>query len=138
MSKNKELVKKLYATLMAEGDTITANELLSPNYVDHDIPGLGKGGREELKMAVQGIRAAFPDIKPNLTEVFEENDWVTVRVEAGGHHSGTDFLGIPPSGKEINWKELHIFRCEDNLIVEHKGVFDMLSILHQLGAIQMP
>jgi hypothetical protein len=35
----------------------------------------------------------------------------------------------------MRWKELHIFRCRDGQIVEHRGVFDLLSILQQLGAL---
>jgi predicted ester cyclase len=35
----------------------------------------------------------------------------------------------------MTWKEVHIFRCAGGRIAEHWGVFDMLGILQQLGAI---
>jgi predicted ester cyclase/uncharacterized protein YndB with AHSA1/START domain len=132
---NKELVRRLYGTLMAAGDTAAADTVLAMDYVDHDIPGhAGDGGRDELKAAVLGVRAAFPDIKPELYEMAADLDWVAVRVEASGTHSGTSFLGIQPSGKRMRWKEVHFFRCDNGRIVEHRGVFDLLSILQQLGA----
>lgn len=132
---NKELVRRLYGSLMANGDTAAADAILARNYADHDIPGHpGDGGREELKAAVLGVRAAFPNIQPELYEMAADADWVAVRVEASGTHSGTPFLGIQPSGKNMRWKEIHFFRCASGKIVEHRGVFDLLSILQQLGA----
>jgi predicted ester cyclase len=131
---NKSAVRKLYASLMAEGDTKKAFTILSENYIDHDIPGFnGTGSREDLKNAVMVVRAAFPDIKPTLCEMVEENNWVCVRVEAGGHHTGKAFMGIPSTGKAIRWKEIHLFRCDNNIIVEHRGVFDLMGIMHQLS-----
>ena len=133
---NKELVRRLYGTLHAQGDTAAADEILAEDYVDHDIPGYpGDGTREHLKAAVIGVRASFPDVKPELLETLAEGDLVSVRVEAGGSHTGEPFIGIPASGKTINWKEIHIFACRNGKIVEHRGVFDMLGIMQQLGAI---
>lgn len=135
---NKTLVRELYASLMARGDVEAANQILSPDYVDHDIPGLGEGGRDHLAQAVLGVRAAFPDVMPELYDLVAEGDLVAVRVEASGTHMGEAFLGIPPAGKPIRWREQHTFRCADGRIVEHRGVFDLLAILQQLGAIPSP
>lgn len=135
---NKQLVRRLYATLHAEGDLASAREILAEDYVDHDIPGIGEGGREELIAAVQAVRASFPDVKPELFELVAEDDLVAVRVEAGGTHSGEEFMGIPAGGASIRWKEIHVFRCADGRIVEHRGVFDLLAILQQFGAFPAP
>jgi len=135
---NKELVHRLYGTLHAEGDAAAAREILAEDYVDHDIPGIGQGGREELISAVQAVRASFPDVKPELYELVAEDDLVAVRVEAGGTHSGEEFMGIPAAGASIRWKEIHLFGCKDGRIVEHRGVFDLLAIMQQLGALPSP
>ena len=132
---NKDLVRRLYGTLMAKGDTAAADEILAKDYIDHDIPGPFPGTREGLQSAVLGVRAAFPDIEPELHEMLAEGDFVSVRVEAGGTYTGEPFAGISASGKPIRWEEMHIFRLRDGKIVEHWGVFDLLSILQQLGAI---
>jgi predicted ester cyclase len=136
LEENKNLVRRLYNTLMSQGDTKIADELLSQAYVDHNILSHPSDGtRDDLKKAVLGVRAAFPDIKPELYEIFGEGDWVAVRVEASGTHAGTVFMGVPPRSRRIRWNEIHMFRCKDGKIVEHQGVFDLLSILQQLGAI---
>jgi steroid delta-isomerase-like uncharacterized protein len=133
---NKELVRRLYAGLMARGDTAAADELLADDYVDHDIPGVGEGGKQELIAAVLAVRASFPDIAPTLDPILAEADLVAVRVQAAGTHTGAPFPpGIPAAGRSMTWKEVHIFRCADGRITEHWGVFDMLGILQQLGAI---
>jgi predicted ester cyclase len=133
---NKELVRRLYSGLMAMGDTAVAEEVLAEDYLDHDIPGVGEGGRKELVAAVLGVRAAIPDIAPTLAPMLAEDDLVAVRVEAHGSHTGAPFPpGIPATGKSISWKEVHVFRCAGGRIAEHWRVFDMLGILQQLGAI---
>jgi SnoaL-like polyketide cyclase len=39
------------------------------------------------------------------------------------------------TGTSMTWKEVHVFRCAGGRIAEDWGVFDMLGILQQLGAI---
>jgi predicted ester cyclase len=133
---NKELVRRLYGGLMAGGDTAVAEQLLADDYLDHDIPGVGEGGKPELVAAVLAVRASFPDIVPTLGPVLAEADLVAVRIQAHGTHTGAPFPpGIPATGRSMTWKEVHIFRCAGGRIAEHWGVFDMLGILQQLGAI---
>jgi predicted ester cyclase len=136
---NKDLVRRLYAGLMARGDTAVADEVVSAAYVDHDLPGIGEGGKKDLIGAVQAVRASIPDISPSLGPILAEGELVAVRVEAGGSHTGVPFPpGVPASGARVTWKEMHVFRCQGGQIVEHWGVFDMLGILQQLGAIPVP
>jgi predicted SnoaL-like aldol condensation-catalyzing enzyme len=45
---NAALVRELYGTLMANGDVTTAERILAPDYVDHDVPGPFPGTREGL------------------------------------------------------------------------------------------
>jgi predicted ester cyclase len=49
-----------------------------------------------------------------------------------------DFLGMPASGKEATWSEIHIVRFADGKAVEHWGVVDQLGMLAQLGFAQAP
>lgn len=134
---NIALVHRLYDHVMGEGDEQVAREIWAEDFVDHDVPGLGDGGREEVIAVVMGVRAAFPDITPTIHQAFGQDDLVCVRVTATGTHTGAPFPpGIPSSGKRMTWKEVHIFRCSDNRIIEHWGVFDMLGIYQELEAIE--
>jgi hypothetical protein len=73
---NKELVRRLYGGLMAGGDTAVADQFLADDYLDHDIPGVGEGGRQELVAAVLAVRASFPDIAPTLGPMLAEADFL--------------------------------------------------------------
>jgi predicted ester cyclase len=106
---------------MGQGDEAAGRALLAQNYVDHAIPGVGKGGREALIAAVLAVRSAFPDIQP-----------VSVRVVARGRHTGSDFMGMPASGRAIEWNEVHVFRHAGGKLTDHRGVFDLMGILRQL------
>jgi predicted SnoaL-like aldol condensation-catalyzing enzyme len=96
---NKELVRRLYGGLMAKGDTTVADQVLADDYLDHDIPGVGEGGRRELVAAVLAVRASFPDIVPTLDPVLAEADLVAVRVQASGTHTGAPF---PPGNGPVH------------------------------------
>ena len=133
---DKDLIRRLYAVLHGSGDTEAAMDLVAADYVDHDLPGIGKGGRDELFMLVAGVRSAVPDVRPSVVQAVAEDDLVAVRVVAEGTHTGTPFPpGIPASGARLRWQECHIYRIADGRIAEHWGVNDMLSILQQLGAV---
>lgn len=138
LERNRALVHELYDTLMAEGDVAAAERLVADDYVDHDVPGPFPGTRDGLIAAVRGVREAFPDVRPELYETLAEGEWVSIRVEAGGTHTGAPFMGVEPSGRTMRWKEIHHYRCRDGRIVEHRGVFDLLAILVQLGAVTLP
>ena len=136
LDSNKDLVRRLYATLHGGGDTASAREIVSADYVDHDLPGIGEGGRDELFALVAGVRAAVPDVQPTVVQAVAEGDLVAARVVAQGTHTGTPFPpGIPAAGARLRWQECHIYRIADGRIVEHWGVNDMLGILTQLGAV---
>jgi steroid delta-isomerase-like uncharacterized protein len=129
---NKALVRRLYAEVMGKGNMAEANELLSTNYVEH-LP-VPTPGREGLKQLVMMVLSAFPDIHPTVEDAVAEGDRVAVRIVARGTHQNA-FMGIPPSGKAVEWREMHIYRVVGGKIVEHWGEIDQLGLLQQIGAI---
>jgi predicted ester cyclase len=48
-----------------------------------------------------------------------------------------EFFGVPPSGRRIEWTEIHWLRIVNGRIVEHWTNFDQLGILQQLGALDV-
>ncbi len=129
---NKALVRRLYAEVMGKGNMTEADELLSTQYVEH-LPA-PTPGREGLKQLVMMVRSAFPDIHNTVEDAVAEGDRVAVRIVVRGTHHH-EFLGIPPSGKAVEWGEIHIYRVVGGKIVEHWGEVDLLGLLQQIGAI---
>jgi predicted ester cyclase len=80
---------------------------------------------------------AFPDLQVTVHETLGEGDYVAGRVTLRGTHLGT-FLGIPASGKVIEWTESHFGRMANGKLVEHWGNQDQFGMLQQMGVIPAP
>ena len=78
--------------------------------------------------------AAFSDGKHTIHELYESGDHVFARGSFSGTHTG-DFMGMPPTGKEITVTEMNFDRFADGKLVEHRAEADMVGLMQQLGAI---
>ncbi len=47
-----------------------------------------------------------------------------------------EFMGLPPTGKEVTIDGIEMFRLADGKLVERWAEFDMMSLMQQLGAMQ--
>ena len=65
-----------------------------------------------------------------------EGDKVTDRFTLRGTHDGL-FLGSPPTGKAIVGMSTSFYRIVEGKIAEEHGLFDMLGILQQIGALRI-
>jgi predicted ester cyclase len=68
-----------------------------------------------------------------LDQVAEGDKVVTRKVFRGVHRE--DFLGVPPTGREVEITVIDIVRIADGRIVEHWNVVDQLGLLRRLGAL---
>ena len=67
---------------------------------------------------------AFPNLRMEPEDVIASGDKVVTRVRATGTHEG-EFMGMPPSGKNVEVELIDIIRFEDDgLAHEHWGVAD--------------
>lgn len=89
------------------------------------------------------MRAAFTDLRfPVLDSGFdEERGQVFVRVHMHGRHDGPFVLFrdekldkiIPPTGREIDYEQIHVLTVRDGKVVGHEAVRDDMTMLGQLG-----
>jgi predicted ester cyclase len=81
-------------------------------------------------------KIAFPDLRMEAQDVLVSGDKAVARVRATGTHQG-EFLGMAATGKSVDLQLIDITRFgDDGLPREHWGVFDVLAMMQQLGAIQ--
>jgi predicted ester cyclase len=59
------------------------------------------------------------------------------RFEGGGVHRGV-FMGVAPTGKTVTWTGISIDRFVDGKIVERWTEINVLGVLQQLGAVNLP
>jgi predicted ester cyclase len=59
---------------------------------------------------------------------------VAVRYTGRGTHAGA-FMGIPPTGKQVTFTGIDLFRIAHGRLAEEWLMFDQLGLLRQLGAV---
>jgi steroid delta-isomerase-like uncharacterized protein len=130
-------MRRLYE-LISAGDIDAFGERLADDFVEHDqTPGFGPG-KEEVMRLFGMYRSAFPDMCMTVEDVLVSGDTAVARVRVTGTHQG-ELMGLPATGKPVDVQLIDITRFgEDGLAREHRGVFDALGMMQQLGAIPTP
>ena len=133
----KMVITQFIEEVLNQGNLDAADEFIAANFVDHNpIPGQ-EPTLEGLKKGFKMFLAAFPDLHLTIEDIIAEGDKVMIRLTSRGTHKG-EFMGIPPSGKQVTVLEIHIARIANGKIVEHWGLEDNMGMMQQLGAIPPP
>jgi steroid delta-isomerase-like uncharacterized protein len=135
---NKALFRRFVDELLNHGNMSLADELLAPDFVEHEElpPGIPQN-REGVKHLTTMLRSAFPDFKATIHDIIAEDDKVVVRMTWTGTQKG-EFMGIPPTGKSVSFEVLDIVRIAGGKLVEHWGQMDNMRLMQQLGVIPVP
>jgi predicted ester cyclase len=129
---NKRIAWKVLEELFEKGNLDAVDELVHPEFVNHEAPPDNPQGPEGLKETVSWLRGLWGPMRAEVEDVICEDDKVVARVIMHGHHVG-EFLGRPPTGKEFAAEQIHIWRFEDGKLIEHWSVRDDLGQALQLG-----
>ena len=135
---NRHVVERLLKAF-SDADADAAKDVLAPDFVNHDpprLPGVGVD-RAGVLAAMQYLHAAFANARAEVVVVLAEGDKVAVHDRLRGTHRG-DFLGVAPTGRDIDVDFIHIFRVADGRVVERWGIADTTTLLRQLGADDSP
>jgi steroid delta-isomerase-like uncharacterized protein len=121
--------------LISAGDVDGFGQLLAEDFVDHEeTPGLAPT-KDGVLQFFRMYLAAFPGLRMDPEDVIASGDKVVARVRVTGAHEG-DFMGMPATGKSIDVQAIDIIRFgPDGLAHEHWGVFDVMTMMQQLGAV---
>ncbi len=138
VEENKAIERRLTEELWNKGNLAVVDELYATNFVSHgsDIPGVTPD-REGYKQFVTMSRTALPDFHTTVEDMFAEGDKVVQRFTARGTHKG-EFMGIPPTGKQVTITGIGIHRITGGKIVEDWVNMDMLGMMVQLGLVPPP
>ena len=94
-------------------------------------------GGDAIVEALQGWKAAMPDVKGTVTSATESGQRVVLEVTWEGTQTGeleSEQGTIPPSGKRQKTPSAFIFDYENGNLKESRNYFDMLTFLKQIGA----
>jgi steroid delta-isomerase-like uncharacterized protein len=120
---NKDLVRREQEELWNHtGDLDAAEELFAV------------GEAEAAKQEAVDFRRGFPDVTSTVEDLIAEEEKVVARWRSRATHRG-EYLGIPPSGKEVEFTGISVYRIEEDKIAESWTVEDQLGLMRQIGAI---
>lgn len=119
-------------------DLDAIDDLVAEEFVLHDEglpePVYGPDGARDV---VEMVLSAFPDMTVELEAVVAEGDLIAVRNTFTGTHEG-EYLGIAPTGVEVEISVVAFQRIEDGQLVEEWQLVDRLGLLRQLGVVDPP
>ena len=126
LEENKALVRREQAELWSHtGDLDAAEELFVADQA------------EAAKQEAADFRRGFPDVVSTIEDLIAEGDKVVARWRSRATHRG-DYMGMPPSGKEVQIMGISVYRIEEGKIAESWTVEDQFGLMRQIGAIPEP
>ncbi len=135
---NKAVVRRFVEEVWQKGNLDIADELLTPDFIEHAAPKDFPTGPEGFKQFAALFHQAFPDFHVTMEDLFGEGDRVAMRGTARGtqhgqlrHRHGQH----APTGKQGTFTGIVIYRLEGGKIAEAWLTIDELDLLHQLGVI---
>ena len=89
-------------------------------------------GRDVWRQGFEMMKHAFPDLQAHIEDIVAAQDKVAVRLRFRGTHRG-EFLGIPATGRTIEYVSHEFYRIADGLIAEEWICSDTATLLRQLS-----
>jgi predicted ester cyclase len=123
---NKAVVRREQEELWNHtGDLDAAEEIFAPDYV------------EAAKQEAADFRRGFPDVVSTIEDLIAEGDKVVARWRSRATHLG-EYMGVPPTGKEVEFTGISVYRIEGGKIAESWNSEDQFGLLRQIGAVPQP
>jgi steroid delta-isomerase-like uncharacterized protein len=136
LEENKAVVRRFVEEMQNQHNLDLIDELFSPDFIDYS-------GRAEPP-TIEGVKSffaymfsVFPDMRFTISQQLAEGDRVMTLKTFYGTHQG-EFMGIPPTGKQVAFDNIDIFTVIDGKITGHWAVGDHLTMMQQLGVIPAP
>lgn len=104
-------------------------DLLAEDYVQHHAGG--PAGRDGVIRYFQAIFDGFPGGRTTLEDLITDGVSLVGRVSFKGRHHGA-FMGVEPTGREVEIRTLDIWRTRDGKLAEHWGETNIAEVVARL------
>lgn len=126
MDSKKEHMEYANIELFNKGNLDVIEEIFSVDYVVHS-GGKQYSGHSFIRRFVEFLRTAIPDLRiVDIKVHLQQDDTIVWQRTLTGTHK-TDMMGIPPSEKKVEWRDMVVSRFESDLIVEEWVVSELLG-----------
>jgi predicted ester cyclase len=127
---NKEFVRTFLSTMDAQ-DWDGFREMMAPEHKFNSPLGSTMSRDEHVGVDRDFFRSF--DARHHIFDMVAEGDKVATRGKTTMVHRG-EFLGIPPTGKQIELHWLDIMRIDDGKNAEEWLAMDLMGLMQQLQA----
>ena len=126
LEENKALVRREQEELWNHtGNLDAAEELFAPEQA------------EAARQEAADFRQGFPDVVSTIEDLIAEGEKVAARWRARATHRG-EYVGVPPTGREVEFTGISVYRIEGGKIAQSWTVEDELGLMRQIGAVAEP
>ena len=113
-------------------DVDAIDEYYASEYAHHDVSRPDVTSLADYKQWARDLLAAFPNLQVSADDLVAEPNKAVKRWTATGTHDGV-LAGIPPTGRQVTFHGVSVYRFADERIVESWYCYDLLGLLQQLG-----
>jgi len=132
LEENKAVVVRFNKEFIEQGNMKSFKELVSDAVINHAAPAGTPAGPESMRyFIIDVLRKGFPDIKVEIFDQVAEGDKVTTRKALHATHTG-EFMGIPPTNKQVTFLVIDIIRLQDGKYAEHWGMSNIPEVIKTL------
>lgn len=107
-------------------------EMFGPDATLHD-GDVATHGPGAFYQFFDRMHSTFSDIRIDILDTFAEADKLCLRWSCTAQHTGNG-LGVKPTHKQTKFTGISIMQIEDGRIVEAWQNWDMMGLMHQIGA----
>lgn len=135
-TENMALVRRLLEEGFGRADRQILGEVLAADFIGHAPAEPGhdaeKQDREHLAEEIERAHAGLANLEFSIQDMIAQDDRVAVRSTIRGRHDG-EFMGAPPTGEQVEFAAMNVFRIENGEIAEDWALWDAFGLLSQLG-----
>ncbi|QIY66973.2 ester cyclase [Streptomyces sp. RPA4-2] len=131
--------------ILETGDPALAAEVVGEDFHNREAavspPACSIPGPAGVLASSAWMRSAFSDLRFPVLGIAGNDEQVWVRLRMQGRHTGPFVRfrdgaldqAIPPTGREIDFEQIHVLDLRDGRVVGHQAVRDDITMLGQLG-----
>jgi serine phosphatase RsbU (regulator of sigma subunit)/predicted ester cyclase len=127
---NKALVRRFFEA-QSEGNLEAMKEMISPDFVDHSLLPGQNPDREGYLRGVAEEWATFSITSITVEDQIARDDKVVTRCRSRSRHDRREFMGVAPTGREIEVTGIYIHRLAGGKIIgewsEGSGILELME-----------
>ncbi|MFD4612258.1 ester cyclase [Streptomyces sp. NPDC058440] len=131
--------------VLETGNSALATEVVHDEFHNREAavspPACRIAGPAGVLASSAWMRSAFSDLRLPVDQIICSDSQVWVKLRMQGRHTGAFVLFkgedvdqvVPPSGREIDFEQIHVLDLKDGKVIRHEAVRDDVTMLGQLG-----